>query len=267
MALSRLDPCVDTLTRGPTCPVREAGQPHRRRGHGWRSLLKSRELRRRRDEPWVGGIDGNHPRFRSPSDFSCVFCQCLVRRSVVGFHVTPRFVWRTPRGAHGKARWNRCCMVWGRLAFAPTPGEIPTKGPTATGGTRQQEDGGPCPTAAWTPKREIGCAEPRTRLRGTKRGRGVAFLVTRRDSASLRRTSDESHGSRGDGRGHGVMGDVAAVLTLFAPYRSSTLSRTLRVTRRRASEPGVRTTLGKKPVALRNASTYTILPTNQSFLP
>ena len=57
---------------------------------------------------------------------------------------------------------------------------------------RQQDNGGPGPTAARSPKREIGCADPRRRLRGTQRGRGVVGLVTRRDSASLRRTADGS---------------------------------------------------------------------------
>jgi len=38
--------------------------------------------------------------------------------------------------------------------------------------------------------REVGCAETRTRPWGTKRGSGVVVLVTRRDSASLRRTLD-----------------------------------------------------------------------------
>jgi len=47
---------------------------------------------------------------------------------------------------------------------------------------RQADNGGPGPTAARPPKREIGCAEPRTRLRGTRRGSGVVDLVTRRDS-------------------------------------------------------------------------------------
>ena len=57
---------------------------------------------------------------------------------------------------------------------------------------RQPENSEPGPTAARTPKREIGCAEPRTRLRGTQRGSGVVVLVTRRDSASLRRIADGS---------------------------------------------------------------------------
>lgn len=39
-------------------------------------------------------------------------------------------------------------------------------------------------------KREIGRAENKKQLRGANRGSGVAFLVTQRDSASLRRSAD-----------------------------------------------------------------------------
>jgi hypothetical protein len=95
---------------------------------------------------------------------------------------------------HGSGA-ERSSPVASRLPWRHA-GTLRQGNPQRPADARQQDNGGPGPTAARPPKREIGCAAPRTRLRGTRRGRGVVALVTRRDSASLRRPADGSHRDR-----------------------------------------------------------------------
>jgi hypothetical protein len=85
---------VGALPGGPTCPVSMCNYQSTPgvQGPGGRLPLQSRTFRRGRGEPWVEESPETPRAFGTPSDLSCGFCRCRVRRSLVGLPVTLRFV-------------------------------------------------------------------------------------------------------------------------------------------------------------------------------
>ena len=195
MALSPLDPCAWMPSRADRRLLfARQGQPPfhtRRRGRWWASPVTIHGVTTT-PRALGGGIHENHTKFRSPSDSSCVFCWVPRPPVLRQFRCNPsvrqgerRVARTTERTGSGLAHHGR-----GSSSRLPQGKSHRREDHPGEAEARQQDKGGPGPTAARTPKREIGCAEPRRRLRGTRMGRGVVVLVTRRNSASLRRTLD-----------------------------------------------------------------------------
>jgi hypothetical protein len=176
MALSRLGPCAQLPARADR-RVLYGGQMQlplhaRRPGTWWDAPVTIQGVTTTPSRAVRGKIYERHPRFRSPSDRSCFLPgprPPVPRRSPWNPSVRrgERRVARTAeRTGSGVAYCTR------GLSWHLPQGKFQRRGYQRQTEARQQDNGEPGPTAARTPKREIGCTEHRTRLRGTQRGRG-----------------------------------------------------------------------------------------------
>jgi len=136
---------------------------------------------------------------------------------------------RTPGRAHGRARWIRRCIVWEGLAMAPAPGDMPTTGPTVTGGRKAagQRRAGP-----------HSCADTQARdwVRRTqdaaagnekgKRGRGLGHPPRLRLPPEDARRIAPSHIEPGSGQ---CLVDIGVVARRQLGHRQGTLASVLGV--------------------------------------
>ena len=176
MALSRLGPCAQLHARADRRVLcgRQMQVPlqARRPGTWWDAPVLIRRVTTPPSRAVRGKIYECPPRFRRPSDRSCVSAGASSGRPSSVSLEPLGLSGRTPRRAHGRAHWIRCCILEEGSSWHLPQGKFQRRGYQRQTEARQQDNGEPGPTAARTPKREIGCTEHRTRLRGTQRGRG-----------------------------------------------------------------------------------------------